>query len=53
MAKRPGKVGILVGSHRYLSQDLAEISFRGYMREHASDLQLLESHIILDDSRIA
>jgi len=53
MAKHPGKVGILVGSHRYLSQDLAEISFRGYMREHASDLQLLESHIILDDSRIA
>ncbi len=53
MAERPGKVGILVGSHRYLSQDLAEISFRGHMREHAPDLQLLESHIILDDSRIA
>lgn len=53
MAERPGKVGILVGSHRYLSQDLAEISFRSYLREHAPDLQLLESHIILDDSRIA
>jgi LacI family transcriptional regulator len=53
MADRPGKVGILVGSHRYLSQDLAEISFRSYLREHAPDLQLLESHIILDDSRIA
>jgi LacI family transcriptional regulator len=53
MAERPGKVGILVGSHRYLSQDLAEISFRSYMREHAPDLQLLESNIILDDSRIA
>jgi len=53
MAKGPGKVGILVGSHRYLSQDLAEISFRSYLREHAPDLQLLESQIILDDSRIA
>jgi LacI family transcriptional regulator len=53
MAGRTGKVGILLGSHRYLSQDLAEISFRTYMREHAPDLQLLESHIILDDSRIA
>jgi LacI family transcriptional regulator, galactose operon repressor len=36
-----------------LSQDLAEISFRSYLREHAPDLQLLESNIILDDSRIA
>ena len=53
MAEHPGKVGILLGSHRYLSQDLAEISFRGYMREYSPDLQLLESNIILDDSRIA
>jgi LacI family transcriptional regulator len=52
-AKRPGKIGILVGSHRYLSQEMAEISFRSYMREHAPEFQLLEPIISLDDERIA
>jgi LacI family transcriptional regulator len=52
-AKAPGKVGILVGSHRYLSQEMAEISFRSYMREHAPEFQLLEPIISLDDERIA
>ena len=52
-ARGPGKVGILLGSHRYLNQDLAEISFRSYMREHAPDFTLLESIINLDDERIA
>jgi LacI family transcriptional regulator len=49
---KKGKVGVLVGSHRYLSQETAEISFRSYMREHASEMPLLESVIILDDDRI-
>jgi LacI family transcriptional regulator len=53
MAKGPGKVGILVGSHRYLSQEMAEISFRSYIREHAPEMQLLEPIINLDDDRIA
>lgn len=48
-----GKVGILVGSHRYMSQELTEISFRSYMREHAPHLHLLEPNFILDDPRIA
>jgi LacI family transcriptional regulator len=52
-ARGPGKVGILLGSHRYLNQDLAEISFRSYMREHAPDFTLLEPIINLDDERIA
>ena len=53
LAKRPGKVGILLGSHRYLSQEISEISFRSYMREHAPEFQLLEPIINLDDERIA
>lgn len=53
LAPAAGKVGILVGSHRYISQELTEISFRSYMREHAPRLQLLEPHFILDDPRIA
>lgn len=53
LARRSGKIGILVGSHRYLNQDLSEISFRTYMRESAPEFQLLEPIINLDDERIA
>jgi LacI family transcriptional regulator len=53
LAHKPGKIGILVGSHRYLNQELSEISFRTYMREHAPEFQLLEPIINLDDERIA
>jgi LacI family transcriptional regulator len=53
LAKSSGKIGILVGSNRYLNQELSEISFRTYMREHAPAFQLLEPIINLDDERIA
>lgn len=53
LADRPGKIGILLGSHRYLSQELAEMSFRSYMREHAPAFKLLEPLVNLDDPRIA
>jgi LacI family transcriptional regulator len=53
LARKPGKIGILVGSHGYLNQELSEISFRTYMREHAPDFQLLEPIINLDDESIA
>jgi LacI family transcriptional regulator len=52
MAKRPGKVGILVGTHGYLSQEIVEISFRSYFREHSPDFQLLEPDIDLDDNAL-
>lgn len=52
-ASGPGKIGIMVGSHRYLNQELAEISFRSYMREHASKFTILEPIINLDDEHIA
>jgi LacI family transcriptional regulator len=53
LAKQSGKIGILVGSHGYLNQDLSEISFRTYMREHAPQFQLLEPIVNLDDERLA
>lgn len=52
-ASRPGKVGIIVGSHRYLCQETAEISFRAYFREHASEFHVLEPLTNLDDARLA
>ena len=52
-AARPGKIGIIVGSHRYLCQETAEISFRAYLREHAPAFQPLEPLVNLDDTRFA
>ena len=42
LCKRPGKVGILVGNHRYRCQELNESGFRSYCREHGSEFTLLE-----------
>ncbi|MGQ0485092.1 MAG: LacI family DNA-binding transcriptional regulator [Hyphomicrobiales bacterium] len=53
LAKGPGPVGVLVGTHRYLGQELAEISFRSYFREHAPEFRLLETVVDLEDDRIA
>ena len=53
IARHAGKIGILVGSHRYLNQELSEISFRTYMREFAPEFQLLEPIVNLDDDHIA
>jgi LacI family transcriptional regulator len=53
MSKGPGKVGILVGTHGYLSQETVEMSFRSYLREHAPDLQVLEPIFSLDDGALA
>lgn len=53
LAKSVGKIGIIVGSHRYINQEISEISFRAFMREHAPGFQLLEPIINLDDERIA
>lgn len=53
IVKSPGRIGILVGSHRYLNHEISEISFRAYMREHAPQHQLMEPIINLDDERIA
>ena len=51
--KLPGKIGILVGSHRYLNHEISEISFRSYLREHAPQHLVLEPIVNLDDETIA
>ena len=52
-ASRPGKVGIIVGSHRFLCQETAEISFRAYFRENAPEFTPLEPLVNLEEPRIA
>jgi LacI family transcriptional regulator len=51
--KQAGKVGLFVGSHRYLGQETREISFRSYFREHATSLQLLDTLVNLEDPQLA
>lgn len=53
LSRRPGKVGVLMGSHRYLCQELCEISFRSYFRENAPDFEVLETLVSLEDPGLA
>ncbi len=53
LCKQPGKLAIVVGSHRYRCQELNESGFRSYFREHAPDFQLLEPMITMEDRRVA
>lgn len=53
LCKRPGPVGIIVGSHRYRCQEANEMGFRAYFREHAPDFHLLEPRTSLEDARYA
>jgi LacI family transcriptional regulator len=52
-AAKSGKVGIIIGTHRYLCQETAEISFRSYFREHAPAFRLLEPLVNLEDAKLA
>lgn len=53
LCKRPGRVGIVVGNHRYRCQELNESGFRSYMREHASEFTMLEPVQTFEDNTIA
>lgn len=53
LSRKPGKVAIMVGSHRYLCQEQNEISFRAYLREHAPQFRVLETLVSLEDIPLA
>lgn len=53
LCRQPGKVGILVGSHRYLCQDVSESGFRSWFRELGSGFTLLDAVTSLEDARLA
>jgi LacI family transcriptional regulator len=50
---RPGKVVVLMGSHRYQCQELCEMSFRSYFRENASDFVVIDDMLSLEDPQVA
>ena len=53
MAHRPGKVAVLVGTHRFRCQDLNESGFRSYFREHAPQFEVIEPGATLEDADVA
>lgn len=44
MTPNPGRIAVFLGNHRYQCQDVADASFRSYMREHAP-------HLVIEESR--
>jgi LacI family transcriptional regulator len=52
-ADRPGKLGVLIGSHNYIGQEEREIGFRSYFREKGIQFKVLEPAVCLDDPKIA
>ena len=53
ICKTPGKLGILMGNHRYRCQEMNESGFRSYFREHAPDFVLLEPLSTFESSAVA
>ncbi|ODT76177.1 MAG: LacI family transcriptional regulator [Pelagibacterium sp. SCN 64-44] len=51
-AKRPGKVAIVLGSHRFHGQEVREMGFRTFFREKAPGFHLLETLINLETSQL-
>lgn len=52
VARRPGKVAVFVGSHRFHGHELREIGFRAYFREHAPGFTVLETLLNLETRQI-
>jgi LacI family transcriptional regulator len=53
LCKTPGKVGVLVGNHRFRCQEMNESGLRSYFREHAPDFTLLEPLSTFETSAVA
>jgi LacI family transcriptional regulator len=53
LSAAPGKVGVVIGSHRYLSQEAMEMGFRSYFREKTQGFEILEPVSSLEDASLA
>lgn len=53
MVREPGKIGILIGSHRLRNQEMNESGFRSYFREHNSNFTLLEPLFTFETAAVA
>ena len=53
LARRAGRVGALVGSHRYRGHEDREAGFRSYFREHAPAFEIRDAASYLDRADLA
>ncbi|TLU74696.1 LacI family transcriptional regulator [Lichenicoccus roseus] len=58
LARVPGPVAIMLGSHRYLGHELCELGYRSYFREtgtggSGSSFKVLEALVSLEEPRLA
>ncbi|WP_274426926.1 LacI family DNA-binding transcriptional regulator [Chelativorans sp. YIM 93263] len=51
-ARRPGKVALFVGGHRWHGHELRETGFRSFFREYAPEFEILETMVNLDTRRL-
>ncbi|BFM09196.1 LacI family DNA-binding transcriptional regulator [Halioxenophilus aromaticivorans] len=50
---QPRSVGLVMASHRILSQEYSESSFRSYCREHAESINIIDCVISLENNTMA
>lgn len=50
-AKRPGKVALFVGSHRFHGHEAREMGFRAFFREEAPEFALMETLVNFEDPK--
>lgn len=53
MVHTPGKIGVLVGSHRLRNQEMNESGFRSYFREHNAAFSILEPMTTYESAAVA
>jgi LacI family transcriptional regulator len=51
-ARRPGKVAVFVGSHRWHGHELRETGFRSFFREKAPTFEILETLVNMETQRV-
>jgi LacI family transcriptional regulator len=51
-ARRPGKVALFVGSHRFHGHEAREMGFRAFFREEAPDFSVLETLVNFEDPKL-
>ncbi|EYD75228.1 Transcriptional regulator, LacI family [Rubellimicrobium mesophilum DSM 19309] len=49
----PGRIAVFIGNHRYQCQDVADASFRSYIREKAGHLTVEDSRLTHEEAREA
>lgn len=52
IARRPGKVAVFIGGHRFHGHELRETGFRSYFREYAPDFDLLNPQVNLETRQL-